>query len=69
MIDLNKVGLLLHVLDKCLQWPELRPLHDAAMAELRKLQAPPAPAMVPTPPPAVLTPEEVPAEEVEDVHT
>ena len=38
-VDFNKAGLLLHICDLANQWPRLKPLHDAAMAELEKLQA------------------------------
>ena len=39
-IDFNKAGLLLHICDLANQWPRLKPLHDAAMIELEKLQEP-----------------------------
>lgn len=37
-MDFQKAAMLLHVCDKSKNWPNLRPLHDAAMAELMKMQ-------------------------------
>ena len=39
-MDFQKAAMLLHVCDKAKNWPNLKPLHDAAMAELIDLQAP-----------------------------
>jgi len=50
-IDFNRAAMLLHVCDKSKNWPNLRKLHDAAMAELVDMQEPeekpqPAPASI-----------------------
>ena len=40
MPDFNKAAMLLHVLDKAKNWPgDLKGLHDAAMFELREINA------------------------------
>lgn len=43
-MDFARASMLIHILDKAVQWPSLRPLHDAALAELIKIQSPPTPA-------------------------
>ena len=42
MIDLDRAATLLHVADKAKQWPRLKAIHDAAMAELEAMQVPEA---------------------------
>lgn len=37
MRDLGDIVNLLNVVDKARQWPKLKPLHDAAMAELERI--------------------------------
>lgn len=38
-MDFAKASMLLHVAEKSVLWPELAPLHAAALEELRRLQA------------------------------
>jgi hypothetical protein len=40
-MDFERAAMLLHVADLSLKWPQLKPLHDAAVAELTVLQTPP----------------------------
>lgn len=54
--DFGKAAMLLHVCDKAKGWPELRPLHDTAMQELRQMQVNEKPEQVKAPEP-VFVPE------------
>ncbi len=48
-MDFSKAAMLLHVADKARQWPNLKKLEMAALAELEQLQAPPKSEVEPEP--------------------